>query len=217
MVSKKSKTIRNKDKSLMNLLKTELIEKTISLFNQLENNLNTDFAKEIYKGEKEIIYPIYIIGGMAVNFYTGERTTYDVDIIFPFKIIHFITNDIIENYGEFNLFFDIYNNPNLYLLHKNYQNDAILIDYKNNDEYLVKIKPYVVSPSDLAITKILRLSKNDIQDIINLYKRDFFTIDDIKNKAMEIINNGEYNKYYATEKLNQIVFILEQIKKRDEE
>jgi len=112
---------------------------------------------------------VYLAGGMAVHLYTGKRVTNDVDAEFSARIL--IPNDlmveVIEAGGAAQLiYFDTNYNPMFGLLHEDYQHDALGVDLG-----LEHIRLHVLSPVDLAVSKLARfaqIDREDIQDLVRL-------------------------------------------------
>lgn len=146
-----------------------------SLFQKLESELNLQNDVKAY-----------IAGGMAVHIYTGERVTFDVDAEFCFRFLMpkdlFVEIQDDKNNSQL-LFFDTNYNPMFSLMHENYIDDAILLKLGTT-----KIKTYLLSPTDLAISKIARFSPNDKSDIAALVRRKLTTSAEIEVRASEALN-----------------------------
>jgi hypothetical protein len=132
------------------------------LIKKLENYYNEKYGLDILKsGKSELIINCYIAGGSAVNFYTGNRGTGDLDFELDFQ------KDNVTLLQK--LFIDVNYNPTLGLLNGDYKDDAIYLDVFNEnyqDEHVVTIKPFVFSPEErsLIISKLSRWAKNDRDD-----------------------------------------------------
>ena len=109
-------------------------------------------------------YPIkaYIVGGVANYLYTQARVSDDIDMIISHRIdlprnlfVVYLKDDSFEK-----LTFDDNYTDTLGLMHEDYVDRAKL--YKIIDD---KFEVYVLSPIDLVISKILRFSDNDEQNI----------------------------------------------------
>ncbi len=140
-----------------------------------------------YSGE-----PIKMIlaGGMAVNYYCGTRYTEDVDASFSRKIllpyadliVHYLKEDGTSAY----IYFDTNYSPSLALMHEDYPDD--LVDYREINIKDRAIKLFLLSPIDLAISKIARFSDQDVQDILELASRRFFSAEELKSRAEEALS-----------------------------
>lgn len=139
-----------------------------------------------YRGEPVIMT---LAGGMAVNYYCGVRYTEDVDasfskkILLPYEdlVVHYRKEDGDDAY----IYFDTNYSPALALMHEDYADD--LVDYPeiNRKERLVKL--FLLSPIDLAISKIARFSDQDVEDILALAGRRYFSAEALKERANEAL------------------------------
>lgn len=128
---------------------------------------------------------VYIAGGMAVHLYTADRVTTDVDAEFGARVM--VPNDLAVEItldgGESQvLYFDTNYNSTFALMHEDYLDDAISVDLG-----IPNIKVHVLSPVDLAVSKVARLSDNDRQDIQSLVRAGLTTAGDIEARANEAI------------------------------
>ena len=124
---------------------------------------------------------VYLAGGMAVHLYTAARVTTDVDAEFGARIL--IPNDLmvevtLEDGTPQVVYFDTNYNPTFALMHEDYQDDAIELDLG-----LEHIRLFVLSPVDLAVSKIARLAENDRDDIRSLVRIGLTTADEIEQRA----------------------------------
>lgn len=126
----------------------------------------------------------WIAGGMAVNLYTGQRVTGDIDVEFSQRVIP--PNDLIiearYSEGVKQVWLDTNYNPMFALLHEEYQNDAIPLDIG-----LKSIKTFVLAPVDLAVSKIARFSDADREDIRDLAQAGLFDASQLAERAQEAI------------------------------
>lgn len=127
----------------------------------------------------------YLAGGMAVHLYTGLRVTNDVDVEFTARIL--IPNDLMvevsDDAGDPQLIhFDTNYNPMFALLHEDYQQDAVEVPFG-----LENIRLRVLSPVDLAVSKIARFAPNDQEDIQALVRRGLTSADAIEARGREAL------------------------------
>ncbi|WP_394752575.1 DUF6036 family nucleotidyltransferase [Crenothrix sp.] len=146
-----------------------------------------------YRGE-----PVKMIlaGGMAMNYYCGTRYTEDVDAVFSRKILlpyeDLLVNYIREDGSEGFIYFDTNYTPTLSLMHENYEEDIVLYSeaqiegapISHNDSV---IQLYCLAPIDLALSKIARFSEQDVEDILELARRHYFSADELKAKGLEAL------------------------------
>lgn len=124
---------------------------------------------------------VYLAGGMAVHLYTASRVTTDVDAEFGGRIL--IPNDLmvevtLEDGSSQIVYFDTNYNSTFALMHDDHQEDAIPVDFG-----LENLRVYVLSPVDLAVSKIARFADNDREDIQELVRLGLTTSDEIEKRA----------------------------------
>lgn len=123
----------------------------------------------------------YLAGGMAVHLYTATRVTTDVDAEFSGRIL--IPNDLmvevtLEDGSPQVIYLDTNYNSTFALMHEDYQQDSIPVDLG-----LEHIRVRVLSPVDLAVSKIARLADNDREDIQELVRLGLTSGDQIEKRA----------------------------------
>ncbi|PIV32804.1 MAG: hypothetical protein COS34_11200 [Lysobacterales bacterium CG02_land_8_20_14_3_00_62_12] len=124
---------------------------------------------------------VYLAGGMAVHLYTGKRVTDDVDAEFAGRVL--LPSDLVVEVanaeGSTNLiYFDTHYNPMFSLLHEDYQEDAIQLPLG-----LTQLRVFVLTPLDLAVSKLARFADNDQEDIQDLVRLGLTTADAIEQRA----------------------------------
>jgi hypothetical protein len=129
----------------------------------------------------------YLAGGMAVHLYTGKRVTTDVDAEFSARVL--IPNDVaIEVVGDDGqpqlIYIDTNYNPMFALLHANYQQDAIAIDLG-----LEHIRLRVLSPVDLAVSKLARFAEIDREDIRDLVRLGIVSAAEIETRGNQALQD----------------------------
>ncbi len=149
---------------------TALAQGLRDLFKQLEERLSLSSPLKVY-----------LAGGMAVHLYTADRVTTDVDAEFGSRI--FIPNDLIidvtlEDGAREVIYFDTNYNSTFALMHEDYTDDAIPVDMG-----MAYIRLYVLSPLDLAVSKIARFADNDKDDIAALVRLGLTNADEIEQRA----------------------------------
>jgi len=150
--------------------RTALARGLHDLFKQLEQRLS--LSKPL---------TVYLAGGMAVHLYTANRVTTDVDAEFSGRVI--IPNDLmveitLEDGSPQLIYLDTNYNSTFALMHEDYQDDAIPVDLG-----LEHIQVRVLSPVDLAVSKIARLADNDREDIQALVRLGLTTANEIERRA----------------------------------
>lgn len=133
---------------------------------------------------------MYLAGGMAVNFYTGYRPTMDVDASFSHRILLPKAEDLVVAYegaeGKLKrVYFDMNYNTSFALLHPDYEKDAYQVRGTEFDDK--KIDLYVLSPVDLAVSKIARFGGNDKEDIAEMAKKDLIYPKQLEERASDAL------------------------------
>lgn len=125
---------------------------------------------------------IYLAGGMAVHLYTGSRTTTDIDAEFS-RPIHpqNITATVNDGTGR-SLFIDPNFNIMFSLLHEDYQEDAYALG-----SMFEHFNLHVLSPLDLAVSKLSRFADHDKEDILALANMKYFTASELEKRAEEAL------------------------------
>lgn len=167
--------------------RTALAEALRELFKQLEERLALRSPINVY-----------LAGGMAVHLYTASRVTTDVDAEFGSRI--FIPSDLIvevtlEDGTQQSVYFDTNYNSSFALMHEDYLDDAIPLDIG-----VEQIRLHVLSPLDLAVSKIARFADNDKDDIAELVRLGLTTADEIEQRATSAL--GGYVGGLAMLRLN---------------
>ncbi len=128
---------------------------------------------------------VYLAGGMAVHLYTANRVTTDVDAEFGGRI--YLPNDLmvevsLEDGTQQVVYLDTNYNSTFALMHKDYLDDSIPVDL-GVEQFRVR----VLSPVDLAVSKIARFAENDREDIAALVRRGLTNANEIEARANEAL------------------------------
>jgi hypothetical protein len=153
---------------------------------QLLDQMDASIRKGGYDGTP---ITMYLAGGMAVNFYCGTRYTEDVDAFYTHRI-HVGPCEVSYRHKDGNpsfLYLDNNYNPTFGLLHEHHDRDAVEWTGIGNEGR--KIHLYVLSPVDLAVTKISRYSPQDREDILALASAGLFLADQLRNRATEALRD----------------------------
>jgi Nucleotidyltransferase of unknown function (DUF6036) len=124
---------------------------------------------------------VYLAGGMAVHLYTASRVTTDVDAEFGARVLlpkDLMVEITLEDGTPQVVYLDTNYNASFALMHEDYLDDAIPLDMG-----LQHIQLFVLSPVDLAVSKIARLADNDREDIQALVKLGLTTAQAIEQRA----------------------------------
>ena len=152
----------------------------LDMFSQLG-----DTASKLYPEAGPGAIRAYIFGGAAVHLYTKSRGSHDVD-----AEIHgaekLQPQDLLIDYDDEegspqSLIWDSNFNTSLGPLHEDYVGDAVRISHDDSDILWV----YIVSPDDLAVSKLGRFAEHDREDIISLVEKGLISVSSLEKRANE--------------------------------
>lgn len=124
---------------------------------------------------------MFIAGGMAAHLYTASRVTCDVDAEFSHRFV--LPSDLlVETESGQMLYIDTNYNSTFALMHEDYLEDAIRLPVSSD---LVEV--FVLSPVDLIVSKIARLSGPDLSDIESIIRTQLVSADEIEQRATEAL------------------------------
>lgn len=139
------------------------------------------------------ILPIrmYVAGGAALHFYTGERVSRDIDATFSHRIA--LPENLEIAYRDADgaarlLYFDRQYNDTFGLLHEDAQEDAEPLILPGIDRAILDVR--LLSPVDLAVSKIARFSSQDRDDIAALARHRLLNAGSLRRRAEEAL--GRY-------------------------
>jgi len=136
----------------------------------------------------------YLFGGCALHIHTNARGSGDIDVEFSCAryvkeeeiIIDSAPVTYINNKGaRMALSLDKTFTPSLAPLHEDYQEDAIQLERRKSQSPLWL---YVVTPADLAVSKLGRFGEQDIKDILTLLRMKKMSIDEFCERARDAID-----------------------------
>lgn len=135
-------------------------------------------------GERPFQVNAYLAGGAAVHLYNSSRTSNDVDTVFspPVHINDVVVHYTDEKQRKRTLVYDPTYFAELGLIHPDYQNDSRQVWRKKN------LTLHVLSPVDIAVTKIARFLPRDKEDIAELAAKGFLTPELLEKRANEAID-----------------------------
>lgn len=112
---------------------------------------------------------MYVAGGAALHLYTGERVSRDVDATFSRRIA--LPDNLEVAYRDADgaarlLYFDRQYNDTLGLLHEDAYDDSVPLALEGSDSSILETR--LLSPLDLAVSKLGRFSAQDRDDIATL-------------------------------------------------
>lgn len=131
---------------------------------------------------------MYIAGGTALHFYTGERVSNDVDAAFSRRIA--LPENLDVAYADVDgaarlLYFDRNYNDTLGLLHEDAYDDSLPLVLPGVDARLLEVR--LLSPLDLAVSKLGRFSSQDRDDITALARHGLIDAHTLRLRAEEAV------------------------------
>jgi Nucleotidyltransferase of unknown function (DUF6036) len=129
---------------------------------------------------------MYVAGGAALHLYTGERTSRDIDAAFSHRIA--LPEDLEMSYKDADgaarlLYFDRQYNDSFALMHEEARADSVPLTLKGIDPKILDVR--LLSPLDLAVSKIGRFSSQDRADITALAKHGLIKSSALRRRAKE--------------------------------
>lgn len=128
---------------------------------------------------------VYLAGGMAVHLYAANRVTTDVDAEFGERVL--LPNDLMvevamEDGTAQVVYLDTNYNSTFALMHEDYLRDAIPLDMG-----MERLRVHVLSPVDLAVSKIARFADTDKEDIAALVRLGLTSAEAIEGRATDAL------------------------------
>ena len=129
---------------------------------------------------------MYIAGGAAMHFYTGIRFSIDIDAAFSHRILLPDNLDVSYRDADGNallLYLDRQYNEAFALIHEDAHEDSVPLELDGVDPGILDVR--LLSPLDLAVSKISRLSDKDRADITSLATRGLISAEALGRRAQE--------------------------------
>src|ERR1700722_4683796 len=131
---------------------------------------------------------MYVAGGAALHFYTGERVSRDIDAVFSQRIA--LPEDLEIAYRDADgaarlLYFDRQYNDTLSLMHEDAHDDSIPLSLEGIDARVLDVR--LLAPLDLAVSKISRFSEQDRSDIASLARHQHIDSTRLRQRAEEAL------------------------------
>lgn len=133
---------------------------------------------------------MYLAGGAAVHYYTGSRSTEDVDAAFSSRLL--LPEDLDVYYvnarGEHRLlYFDRQYNDTLGLLHEDAREASIPLRLPSVDASVLEVR--ALAPIDLAISKIGRFEAHHQEDIAALARDGLISSRSVRRRAEQALSH----------------------------
>ena len=130
---------------------------------------------------------MYVAGGAALHFYTGERVSRDIDAAFSHRIA--LPENLEVAYRDADgaarlLYLDRQYSDTLGLMHEDAYEIAEILTFPDS-QGVIEVR--LLSPADLAITKLGRFSSQDRDDIAALARRKLIDSKSLRKRAEEAL------------------------------
>jgi len=142
-------------------------------------------------GAKRATLPVTacVVGGAALHFYTGVRVSKDIDAKLTARVL-LDPSDLQVAYRDVDgharlLYFDTQYNDSFALLHQNAYDDAVPIALEGVDARRLAVK--LLTPLDLAVSKLSRFSAQDQSDIRALARERLIDAAQLRRRAEEAL------------------------------
>ena len=134
--------------------------------------------------ENRLPVRMFVAGGAAVHFYTGDRISIRIDATFSHRMV--LPDDLEVSYRAPDgaaqlLYLNRQYNASFSLMHEEACDDAVPLELYGIDPGILDIR--LLSARDLAVSKISRFSDQDREDIASLAKRGLIDSDVLRNRA----------------------------------
>jgi Nucleotidyltransferase of unknown function (DUF6036) len=131
---------------------------------------------------------MYVAGGAALHFYTGERVSRDIDAVFSHRIA--LPEDLEIAYRDADgaarlLYFDRQYNDTLSLMHEDAHDDALALTLDGVDAMILDVR--LLTPLDLAVSKLSRFSGQDRSDIASLARLRHIGSAELRHRSNEAL------------------------------
>jgi hypothetical protein len=146
-------------------------------------------AKPLGELPKHVL-PIKMIvaGGAAMHLHIGERTSKDIDAVFSHRIA--LPEDLEVAYRDADgaarlLYFDRQYNDTFALMHEDARDDSLPLALPGIDTRTLDVR--VLTPLDLAVSKISRFSSQDREDILALARHGLIGAARLRKRAEQAV------------------------------
>jgi hypothetical protein len=138
----------------------------VEAFRQVAMRIASSLAKV---PRTDLPIKMYVAGGAALHFYTGERVSRDIDAVFSRRIA--LPDNLEVAYRDADgaarlLYFDRQYNDTLSLMHEDAQADSLPLSLHGISAARLDVR--LLAPLDLAVSKLSRFSQQDRNDILSL-------------------------------------------------
>ncbi len=143
-------------------------------------------------GAPEFTLPVkmFVAGGAAVHFYTGDRISKDIDAAFSHRIV--LPADLEVSYRAPDgaaqlLYLDRQFNEKFALLHQNAYSESVPLELEGINRELLDVR--LLAALDLAVSRISRFADQDKDDLTSLTKRGLIGSNALRARAEDAVKN----------------------------
>ena len=131
---------------------------------------------------------MYVAGGAALHFYTGERVSLDVDAAFSRQIV--LPENLEIAYRDADgaarlLYLDRNYSDTLALMHEDAYDDSVALSLEGIDAKVLDVR--LLSAVDLAVSKLGRFASQDRDDIAALARHGLISSRALRERAEEAL------------------------------
>lgn len=132
---------------------------------------------------------MFVAGGAALHFYTGERVSEDIDAVFSRRIV--LPDKLEVAYRDADgaarlLYFDHQYSDTLALMHEDAHKDSVPLSLTGIDARKLDVR--LLAPLDLAVSKLSRFSDQDRDDIMTLARRKLIRAPALRVRAEQALD-----------------------------
>lgn len=161
---------------------------------------------------------MYVAGGAAMHFYTGERISLDIDAAFSHRIA--LPENLEVAYRDTDgaarmLYLDRNYSDTLALLHEDAYDDSVALTLDGINAKVLDVR--LLSPVDLAVSKVGRFAEHDRNDIAALARHGLISSKALRERAEEALGGyvGAIDRVRGSIEIgHRIVAEIEQSKRR---
>lgn len=142
------------------------------------------------EGSPRRLLPVraYVAGGAALHFYTGARVSRDIGASWSRPVA--LPDNLQVAYRDVDgaarvLYVDTQYNDTLALMHEDTHADSVSLQLRQVDPAVLDVR--LLSPLDLAVSKLSRFSSQDREDIESLARAGLLDADKLLTRATEAL------------------------------
>lgn len=180
-----SANIDNKYEGVSLYTETNLSKAIVELLSQVDDRI----AKYLFTEEKAGSIKAYIFGGCAVHLYTNARGSNDLDVEFE-AIDKLDLNEVVLDIDDV-YFNDPDTGESVLVLDDGFNiglTPVLTPDYKERAAPFFigenGLEAFLADPIDIAVSKLSRCAADDVIDIISLYRKKCFNLEEFRCEAI---------------------------------